>query len=509
MNPPLQNPRDPRRWLVLAITASGLFLICVDLTVLYVALPALTRDLAASNSARLWILNAYPIVVAGLLPGLGTLGDRHGHRRLFLIGLVTFGAASLAAAYAPNPSLLIVARAFLGVGAAMMMPATLAIIRSTFADARERALAIGLWSGMAAGGMALGPIIAGLLLEHFWWGSVFLINVPVVVVALLLTLCFVPVRAAPGAAPWDLVGSLQILVGLTALVYAIKEVAHQSPSVPALLSATLLAVVFIWLYLRRQRSRPHPLIDLTLFKLPDFKGAFAAACLGTTGAVGLELILSQYLQLVEQRSALQAAIVFLPMAIAGFIAGPVAGRLLHRMRAASLGGGALVLGAACVIWLALAPIDSPHYATIRIMLLLGVGLGVGTSVTFASSTIMGAAPPERGGMAASIEEVGFELGNSLGVAVFGSVMTAAYAMSLVLPDSAPALPATARDSLDEALLAADSLPVEAANALRSAGRAAFTQALRAVLIGIGLLWIVTGIAIARSPHERSASRVQV
>ena len=198
MNPQNSNTPDPRRWLVLAITASGLFLICVDLTVLYVALPALTRDLGASNSARLWILNAYPIVVAGLLPGLGTLGDRHGHRRLFLIGLATFGVASLAAACANTASLLIVARAFLGVGAAMMMPATLAIIRTTFTDPRERSFAIGLWSGIAAGGMALGPLIAGLLLEHFWWGSVFLINVPVVAIALLMTLALVPRRAAPG-----------------------------------------------------------------------------------------------------------------------------------------------------------------------------------------------------------------------------------------------------------------------------------------------------------------------
>ena len=188
VNEEQQAVPDPRRWLVLAIAASGLFLICVDLTVLYVALPALTRDLGASNSARLWILNAYPIVVAGLLPGLGTLGDRHGHRRLLLAGLVTFGIASLAAAYAVTSSMLIGARAFLGVGAAMMMPATLAIIRTTFADRRERQFAIGLWSGMASAGMALGPLVAGLLLEHYWWGSVFLINVPVVVIALLMTL---------------------------------------------------------------------------------------------------------------------------------------------------------------------------------------------------------------------------------------------------------------------------------------------------------------------------------
>jgi MFS transporter, DHA2 family, multidrug resistance protein len=491
---------DPRRWLVLAIAASGLFLICVDLTVLYVALPALTRDLAASNSARLWILNAYPIVVAGLLPGLGTLGDRYGHRRLFLIGLATFGMASLAAAYAPTSALLIAARACLGVGAAMMMPATLAIIRTTFADPRERSLAIGLWSGVAAGGMALGPLIAGLLLEHFWWGSVFLINVPVVLVALLLTLWVVPRYHAPGGAPWDLLGSLQILVGLTALIYAIKELARQDLSWLRFAVALLLGVAFIALYLQRQRGRAQPLIDLSLFRLPDFAGAFAAACLGTTGAVGIELALSLYLQLVEQRTPLQAAMVFLPMAIAGFIAGPLAGRMMHGLRPASFAGGAFVLAAGCVLCMAMLQPTAAHFPLLRLLLLIGIGLGIGATVTFASSTIMNAAAPERGGMAASIEEVGFELGNSLGVAVFGSVMTAAYALSLALPDVAPALPAAVRDSLDEALRVADSLPSVTADALRDAGRAAFSDALRAVLLGVGLLWLATAWLILRPPR---------
>jgi DHA2 family multidrug resistance protein-like MFS transporter len=484
----------PRRWLVLAIAASGLFLICVDLTVLYVALPALTRDLAASNSERLWILNAYPIVVAGLLPGLGTLGDRHGHRLLFAAGLVTFGMASLAAAYAPTPAVLIAARAGLGVGAAMMMPATLAIIRTTFSDPHERTFAIGLWAGIASGGMALGPVIAGLLLEKFWWGSVFLINVPVVVMALALTLWLVPKQAAPGGAPWDLIGSLQILVGLTALVYAIKELAKRDFSPLALAVAVVLGFASFLLYLRRQRGRAQPLLDLTLFRLPDFGSAFAAACLGTAGVVGLELAYSQYLQLVEQRSPLAAALIFLPSAIAGFIAGPLAGRMMHRVRPATLGSLAFVFAALCTLALAPLPSGGADVPWLRVALISGIGLGIGATVTFASSTIMSAAPPERGGMAASIEEVGFELGNSLGVAVFGSVMTLAYSLTLILPEGA-VLPGEVHDSLDEALRAADALPPAAAEALRQAGRAAFGNALQAVLISIGVLWMATGLLI--------------
>ncbi len=236
-----RGARDPRRWLVLAITASGLLLICVDITVLYVALPSLTSALAASNSERLWILNAYPVMVAGLLPGFGTLGDRYGHRRLFTWGLVVFGMASLSAACAPSATLLIVARAALGIGAAMMMPATLAIIRASFSNPRERSLALGLWSGVASAGMAGGPLVAGLLLTRFEWGAVFLINVPVVALALAGALWAIPKRAAPGGPPWDITGSLQLLLALTALMFAIKEPARQQWSVVHLLLALLFA----------------------------------------------------------------------------------------------------------------------------------------------------------------------------------------------------------------------------------------------------------------------------
>lgn len=483
-----------RRWLILAITASGLFLICVDLTVLYVALPALTRDLAASNAERLWILNAYPIVVAGLLPGFGTLGDRHGHRRLFITGLIVFGLASVAAAYAPDPALLIAGRAGLGVGAALMMPATLAIIRTTFTVPRERSFALGLWAGCASGGMALGPLIAGVLLEHFWWGSVFLINVPVVLVALAMTVWLVPRVRAQGGPPWDLAGSLQLLGALTALMYSIKELARQDFSLARLVIALVLALLCAGMYVRGQRGRAHPLIDFSLFRLPQFGGAFAAACLGTTGAVGMELVLSQHLQLVEQRTALAAALVLTPAAIGGFIGGPLAGRLLHRVWPPHLAFAALTLAASCA-WLiaALPPVQSGLFIP-RLLLLVGIGLGIGASVTFASTTIMNAAPPERGGMAASIEEVGFELGGSLGVALFGSVMTIAYAAALTLPDGAT-LPPQVRDSLDEAVRVAQQLPADAAEALREAARNALAKAMRVVMTCVGFLWFATGLLI--------------
>lgn len=494
---------DPRRWLVLAITASGLLLICVDITVLFIALPALTQALEATNSQRLWILNAYPIVVAGLLPGLGTLGDRYGHRRLFTAGLVVFGAASLSAAYAPTATLLIAARAGLGVGAAMMMPATLAIIRASFSDPRERSVALGLWGGVASAGMAAGPLVAGLLLTRFSWGSVFLINVPVVALALLGAWLAIPKRAAPGGPPWDITGSLQLLLVLTALMYAIKEPSRQDWSMLRLAAALLLAMTAFAFYWRGQRQRAQPLLDFTLFRLPDFGGAFSAACLGTTGAVGLELALSQYLQLVETRVPLAAALVLLPMSIAGFIAAPLAGRLLHRWPPRALGGGGFVLAAACAGTLAMLPATTSQPEWPRLLLLAGIGVGIGATVTFASAIIMNAAPPERAGMAASIEEVGFELGGALGVAVFGSIMTLAYAFSLQPMLTDTAVPAAVLDSFDEALRVAAALPAPEGALLRTAGAESFTAALRAVLLGVAVLWFTTGLVIGTGKKIRA------
>jgi DHA2 family multidrug resistance protein-like MFS transporter len=376
-----------------------------------------------------------------------------------------------------------------------MMPATLAIIRTTFTDPRERSLALGMWAGVASAGMAAGPLVAGVLLTRFEWGSVFLINVPVVVLAFIATLWLVPRRAAPGGPPWDLAGSLHLLVVLTALMYAIKEPARREWSVAHLAAALAIAAAAFASYLHGQRRRMQPLLDFSLFRLPHFGGAFAAACLGTAGMVGLELAMSQHLQLVELRTPLAASLVLLPLSITGLAAAPLAGRLLHRLAPSAVVRGGFVTAAASVALLAVLPAATPLFHWLRLALLAGIGAGIAVTVTFASSTIMNAAPPARGGMAASIEEVGFELGGALGVAVFGSVMTLAYAHHLLAYDFTRTIDPVVRDSLDELLRLADGLPATDAGPLRDAGAASFSLALRVVLLGVGLLWLATGMAI--------------
>ncbi|MFE0017689.1 MFS transporter [Mesorhizobium sp. NPDC059054] len=479
------------RWLVLAIVSSALFLIVIDMTVLYTALPTLTHDLRATATEKLWIINAYPLVVAGLLPGVGTLGDRLGHKRMFLAGLVVFGLASLGAAFSPTPAWLIAARALLAVGAAMMMPATLSLIRLTFIDEKERAFAIGVWAAVASGGAAFGPVVGGALLEHFWWGSVFLINVPVVLVALLAGATLLPYRPGNGDHPWDLVGSVQIMVGLVGLTYAIKEIAKRDPSWLAAALAFAIGLVAMIVFVRRQLGSRTPLIDFSLFANPRFSAGVVTAMVASAALIGVELVFSQRLQLVLGLSPLQAGLIILPIPLAAFIAGPVTGLALPRVGAVRVLWASLLLAGATLAayllvyqgetWLWLAALSA-------------MGFGFGAAMTAASSVIMLSAPEERAGMAASIEEVSFELGGALGIAFLGSLMSALYTHALVLPQG---IATQAGDSLDEALLVAEKLAPAQAEALTALAGAAFDHAFFGVIAAAATLLILVSLVIWR------------
>jgi len=484
---------EKRRWLILLVVSSALFLIVIDMTVLYTALPSLARDLGTSASEKLWIINAYALAVAGL-PGLGTLGDRLGHKRMFVSGLIVFGIASLIAAYSPSPATLIAARAFLAVGAAMMMPATLSIIRLTFSDEQERGLAIGIW------GAAVGPLIGGVLLQHFWWGSVFLINVPVVVAALVAAAVFIPRREGSRDVAWDPVGSLQILVGLVGLAYAIEELAREAPSLLEAAVAAVIGALALMVFVRRQRRSKAPMLDLKLFENRNFTLAVVVALVSSFSVVGLELVLSQRLQLVLGYSPLQAALFVLPGSLLAFIGGPLAGWASHGFGAGRMMAGALLLAGLGVAGLLLA---ANAGATPQLLSLSIFGLGLGASIAVSSHAIMSQAPAERAGMAASVEEVSFELGGAIGITILGSLLAGVYSAVLVLPKGS-VLPPTALEGIDQALRVAETLPADAARALTKAVHGAFDAAYLTTLAVAAVLLLVVAFKAWRTGAAQQA-----
>ncbi|AYO38384.1 MULTISPECIES: MFS transporter [Serratia] len=480
------------RWLILAMISSALFLIIIDMTVLYTALPRLTLALDASASQKLWIVNAYPLVVAGLLPGAGMLSDRIGHKRLFIAGLPVFAVASLCAAFSPSAEWLIAARVFLAVGAAMMMPATLSIVRHVFTDERERALAIGIWAAVASGGAAIGPVVGGVLLEYFWWGSVFLINVPVVLAVLPFAWRLIPHCGGENKSPYDIIGSVQIMAGLVGCIYALKELSKAAPSFTALAIAAAIGVVSLWLFVRRQRRARYPMIDFSLFQNRLFAGGVGVALVSMIALVGVELVLTQRLQLVLELSPLQAALFILPIPLASALAGPLTGLLLPRFGERSMILGGFILTGLGIAGLALLYQSS---LVLQLICLFIAGFGLGGVITAASTAIMLNAPEEKSGMAASIEDVSYELGGVLGITLLGGLMTAIYSHSLALPDSLP-VSDIAYDSIDEALRLAANLAADQAEQLKQLARLAFDRAFIVVLIAAATL-MALGAGVAK------------
>ncbi|MFG3283682.1 MFS transporter [Streptomyces sp. NPDC048111] len=474
------------RWLALAVLVLAVLLVAVDATVLGLATPFLSEDLKPTGTQLLWIGDVYSFVIAGLLVSMGSLGDRIGRKRLLLLGAVAFGAVSVLNAYASSPEMMILARALLGVAGATLMPSTLALIRNIFHDPRERSLAVGIWGAAASAGAAVGPVVGGFLLENFWWGSVFLINLPVMAVLVLVGIKLLPESRDPDPGPWDLISVGLSLVGMVAVVYAVKEAAVEGFRWD-ILGAGLLGIGALVWFVRRQRTLASPLLDIRLFHHRGFSGAVLADLLTILGLSGLVFFLSQFLQLVQERSPLQAGLIELPAAVGAVGAGLAAGTIARRASVRSaVAGGLAAVGlalAACVLLGA-----DTNVLSLGVALFVG-GLGAGLAFTVTADVILSSVPKEQAGAASAVSETAYELGAALGIALLGSVVTGIY-RGFQAPAGVPAdVAAEAHDSLGGAVEAASRLPADQAQAMLAAARDTFTQGFQAAAaVGAGVLF---------------------
>ncbi|MGV9250370.1 MFS transporter [Streptomyces sp. NPDC003697] len=462
--------RRPGRWLALCVLVLAVLLVAVDATVLGLATPYISEDLRPTGTQLLWIGDVYSFVIAGLLVSMGSLGDRVGRKRILLYGSTAFGAVSVLNAYATSPETMILARALLGVAGATLMPATLALIRNLFHDPRERSLAVGVWGAAASAGTAVGPVAGGFLLEHFWWGSVFLINLPVMAVLVLVGARLLPESRNPDPGPWDLPGVVLSLAGTVGVVYAVKEAAARGPAWDTLAVGAAGAAA-LYRFGRRQLTLPAPLLDIRLFRDRGFGGAVLADLLTVLGMSGLVFFLSQYLQLVQGRGPFEAGLAEVPAAVGAVAAGLVAGRAARRFSVR-----AVVSGGLAAVGLALAALTTLGEATGYPLLgtvLLVVGLGAGFSFTVTADVILAGVPKEEAGAASAVSETAYELGAALGIALLGSIVTGAY-RGFAGPAGTPA---AAHESLGGAVEAAKHLPAHTGEALLTAARDAFVHGL--------------------------------
>jgi MFS transporter, DHA2 family, multidrug resistance protein len=486
-----------REWVGLAVIALPCLLATMDLEVLNLAVPALAADLRPSSAQLLWIIDIYGFMVAGSLITMGTLGDRIGRRRLLLVGAAAFGAASVLAAFSTGAGMLIATRALLGVAGATLAPSTLSLIRNMFTDPGQRRVAIAVWAASFSAGAAIGPLAGGVLLEWFWWGSVFLLAVPVMALLLVLGPVLLPEYKDPDAGRLDLPSAAMSLASVLAAIYGLKLLAQDGPGWEPALS--LLAGLAVGVgFLRRQRALADPLVDLALFANRVFSASLAVFTISLFVTFGIFLFVAQYLQLVLGLSPLQAGLWTLPSAC-GLVAGSMLTPLLARrarpavVMAAGLGLAAVGFG---LLTLAGGAAGLGPVVTGSVVLTLGVA-PVGT---LATDLIVGSAPPERAGAAAALSETGAELGGALGIAVLGSIGAAAYRAQMadtIPPGVPPAAADAARDTLGAALVAAEQLPAQLGTALLDAARQAFTQGFRLTsAIGAALALALAALAAA-------------
>ncbi len=487
-----------REWIGLAVLTLAALVYAMDLTVLNLAVPIISRELRPTSVQLLWMIDIYGFLVAGLLITMGTLGDRIGRRKLLLGGAVGFALASLLAAFSTSSEMLIASRAVMGIAGATIAPSTLSLIFTMFLDPKQRSTAIGVWIAAYSAGGAIGPVLGGILLEWFWWGSVFLIGVPVMGLLLILGPRTLPEYKDPNARKLDLGSAATSLFAILGVVYGLKQIAQDGISaVPilAILGGVLLGYVFV----RRQLHIDSPILDVRLFRIRAFSASLGTYFFGIFVVVGYFLFISQYLQLVLDLSPIEAALWSLPSA-AGFIIGStIAPKIIHRFRPSVIMGVGMAIAAAGTAMLIGLSVDGGGSLLLIAVASVVISVGLAPVITLATELIVGSAPPEQAGAATGMSETSGELGGALGIAILGSIGTAVYRSGVAdsVPAGIPAVAANeARDTLGGALAIAERLPGAVGDALAVAAQTAFVDALHLVAVVAVIGAVVTAVAAA-------------
>ncbi|MDR6166223.1 DHA2 family multidrug resistance protein-like MFS transporter [Microbacterium paludicola] len=492
-----------RGWAALGVLMLPVLLVSVDNTVLSFALPEIARALSPTSAQQLWIIDVYPLILAGLLVTMGSLGDRFGRRRMLLIGATGFATVSALAAFAPSAELLIAARAAMGVFGAMLMPSTLSLLRSIFTDRDQRRLAIAVWASMFSAGAALGPIVGGVLLEHFSWGSVFLMAVPVLVPLLVLAPFLVPESRDPRPGRIDPISIALSMLTMVPIVYAIKDFAVKGWGItPPVLFA--LGLVFGWLFVRRQLRVNEPMLDMRLFSRGTFSGALLVNLLSVVALVGFLYFVTQHLQLIVGLSPLQAGLALVPgltmMIVAGLGVVPISRRVSPRIVVPA----ALTLSAAGYVMIAL--LTEPDSMIELVLAFALLGMGIGAAETVSNELVLASAPPAKAGAASAVSETAYEVGAVLGTAVLGGILTAMYRLGMAVPEGVPAEAAdAARETLAGAVNVAQDLPDSVGRQLLDAAAHAFDSGV-GVTATIGAVLVVCAGIIAATTLKGAHSR---
>jgi len=514
MNPASSEEADrihERRWWALGVLCISLLIITLDNTILNVAIPALVKDLHASTSALQWIIDGYTLVFAGLLLTLGSVGDRFGRKGALMVGLVIFGTGSVLSAVAGSSTQLIFTRASMGIGAALIMPATLSLLTNIFRDPRERARAIGAWAAVAGASGALGPVLGGVLLAHFSWGSVFFVNVPVIAVALVGAWRLLPSSRDADAPRLDPIGAGLSIVGLVLVLWAIIDAPQKGWSDSGVLASLFIGVAFLAAFIVWELRSSHPMLDVRFFRNRRFSAANVAITLVFFAMFGQMFLGTQYLQTVLGFSALESGVRMLPMAILMMALAPVAPRFVEKIGTKLVVGIGLIVVATGLAFVATVPVSDGY-----IHLLVGflfVAAGMALTMAPATESIMGSLPPAKAGVGSAMNDTTRQMGGALGVAILGSVFATFYrpgiADRLVDVGLTSEQLGRARDSIGGALQVAAELPQASAARVISAAKSEFVNGMHhAVFVGLLVVVLAVIVVFAFLPAHAHDTKVQ-